>query len=215
MSLLLRTFERSSSRSPSHTSYDQGVMSALLSAGQVCNLLTFPSLLQCRSLIIFVILQFTKVFPQVQQDATLQSFLVAIYVSARVAVSCLISMNPCSPPGNRLLGRCLVESMGRRLARTEKDNRFGRYHYDHRGDTPSSFIRLRSDGCRTNHHRPRKRSQCESVRRASRRAISKPPLALLQTSTVPSYHAECSPAAHRGSLIMIEGSLITFGIMIS
>ncbi|KAI9000876.1 general substrate transporter [Trametes punicea] len=35
------------------------------------------------------------------------------------------------------------------------------------------------------------------------------------TSTVPSYHAECSPAARRGSLIMIEGSLITFGIMIS
>ena len=36
-----------------------------------------------------------------------------------------------------------------------------------------------------------------------------------QTSTVPSYHAECSPAAKRGSFIMIEGSLITFGIMIS
>lgn len=38
---------------------------------------------------------------------------------------------------------------------------------------------------------------------------------LLQTSTVPSYHAECSPASKRGSLIMIEGSLITFGVMIS
>ncbi|KAF8974186.1 general substrate transporter [Flammula alnicola] len=37
----------------------------------------------------------------------------------------------------------------------------------------------------------------------------------LNTSTVPSYHAECSPAARRGGLIMIEGSLITFGIMIS
>ncbi|KZT12841.1 general substrate transporter [Laetiporus sulphureus 93-53] len=37
----------------------------------------------------------------------------------------------------------------------------------------------------------------------------------LNTSTVPSYHAECSPAAKRGSFIMIEGSLITFGIMIS
>ena len=36
-----------------------------------------------------------------------------------------------------------------------------------------------------------------------------------QTSTVPSYHAECSPAAKRGSFIMIEGSLITFGIMLS
>lgn len=37
----------------------------------------------------------------------------------------------------------------------------------------------------------------------------------LNTSTVPSYHAECSPASSRGSFIMIEGSLITFGIMIS
>ncbi|KAF8122538.1 general substrate transporter [Boletus edulis] len=37
----------------------------------------------------------------------------------------------------------------------------------------------------------------------------------LNTSTVPTYHAECSPAAKRGSLIMIEGSLITFGVMIS
>ncbi|KAJ3550977.1 hypothetical protein NM688_g4957 [Phlebia brevispora] len=37
----------------------------------------------------------------------------------------------------------------------------------------------------------------------------------LNTSTVPSYHAECSPAAKRGSFIMLEGSLITFGVMIS
>jgi len=37
----------------------------------------------------------------------------------------------------------------------------------------------------------------------------------LNTSTVPSYHAECSPASSRGSFIMVEGSLITFGIMIS
>ncbi|THH33667.1 hypothetical protein EUX98_g530 [Antrodiella citrinella] len=40
-------------------------------------------------------------------------------------------------------------------------------------------------------------------------------LSAKQTSTVPSYHAECSPAAKRGSFIMIEGSLITFGIMVS
>ncbi|THU93674.1 general substrate transporter [Dendrothele bispora CBS 962.96] len=37
----------------------------------------------------------------------------------------------------------------------------------------------------------------------------------MNTSTVPAYHAECSPADRRGSLIMIEGSLITLGIMIS
>ncbi|OCB89042.1 general substrate transporter [Sanghuangporus baumii] len=39
--------------------------------------------------------------------------------------------------------------------------------------------------------------------------------AMLVTSTVPSYHCECSPATKRGSNIMIEGSLITLGIMIS
>ncbi|KIK65238.1 hypothetical protein GYMLUDRAFT_71082 [Collybiopsis luxurians FD-317 M1] len=37
----------------------------------------------------------------------------------------------------------------------------------------------------------------------------------MNTSTVPSYHAECSPASKRGSMIMVEGSLISFGIMIS
>ncbi|OJA17016.1 hypothetical protein AZE42_00550 [Rhizopogon vesiculosus] len=37
----------------------------------------------------------------------------------------------------------------------------------------------------------------------------------IYTSTVPSYHAELSPAAKRGALILIEGSLITFGVMIS
>ena len=37
----------------------------------------------------------------------------------------------------------------------------------------------------------------------------------LNTSTVPSYHAECSPAESRGAFIMIEGSLISFGIMLS
>jgi MFS family permease len=36
-----------------------------------------------------------------------------------------------------------------------------------------------------------------------------------QTSTVPSYHAELSSAEKRGALILIEGSLITFGIMVS
>ncbi|KAH8111654.1 general substrate transporter [Phellopilus nigrolimitatus] len=37
----------------------------------------------------------------------------------------------------------------------------------------------------------------------------------LNTSTVPSYHAECSAAENRGAFIMIEGSLISFGIMLS
>lgn len=37
----------------------------------------------------------------------------------------------------------------------------------------------------------------------------------LNTSTVPSYHAECSAAEKRGAFIMIEGTLIGFGIMLS
>ncbi|KAH7916658.1 general substrate transporter [Hygrophoropsis aurantiaca] len=37
----------------------------------------------------------------------------------------------------------------------------------------------------------------------------------LNTSTVPTYHAECSPAAKRGKLIMLEGSLITFGVTVA
>ncbi|QRV74835.1 Sugar (and other) transporter [Ceratobasidium sp. AG-Ba] len=37
----------------------------------------------------------------------------------------------------------------------------------------------------------------------------------LNTSTVPAYHAECAAPEKRGYLIMIEGSLITFGIMVS
>ncbi|KAF9452894.1 general substrate transporter [Macrolepiota fuliginosa MF-IS2] len=37
----------------------------------------------------------------------------------------------------------------------------------------------------------------------------------LNTSTVPSYHAECSPAARRGALVVIEGSVIAFGITVS
>ncbi|EGO26988.1 hypothetical protein SERLADRAFT_436811 [Serpula lacrymans var. lacrymans S7.9] len=35
------------------------------------------------------------------------------------------------------------------------------------------------------------------------------------TSTVPTYHAECSPAGQRGSFIMIEGSLLTLGVAAS
>ncbi|WRT63908.1 uncharacterized protein IL334_000834 [Kwoniella shivajii] len=37
----------------------------------------------------------------------------------------------------------------------------------------------------------------------------------LLTSTVPAYQSECAKAHHRGQLVLIEGSLITFGIMMS
>jgi MFS family permease len=37
----------------------------------------------------------------------------------------------------------------------------------------------------------------------------------LLTSTVPSYQSECAKPHRRGQLVLFEGSLITFGIMIS
>ncbi|KZT03479.1 general substrate transporter [Laetiporus sulphureus 93-53] len=37
----------------------------------------------------------------------------------------------------------------------------------------------------------------------------------LNTSTVPAYQAECSPPDKRGSLILIEGTMVTFGVTIS
>ncbi|KAH0839346.1 general substrate transporter [Lanmaoa asiatica] len=37
----------------------------------------------------------------------------------------------------------------------------------------------------------------------------------LITSTVPTYHAEMSPAAKRGRLIMIEGTMIVFGVTVA
>ncbi|WWD16344.1 hypothetical protein CI109_100770 [Kwoniella shandongensis] len=37
----------------------------------------------------------------------------------------------------------------------------------------------------------------------------------LLTSTVPMYQSECSKPHHRGQLVLLEGSLVTFGIMIS
>ena len=37
----------------------------------------------------------------------------------------------------------------------------------------------------------------------------------LLTSTVPAYQSECAKPHRRGQLVLFEGSLITFGIMIS
>lgn len=37
----------------------------------------------------------------------------------------------------------------------------------------------------------------------------------LLTSTVPAYQSECAKPQHRGQLVLFEGSLITFGVMIS
>ncbi|KAH7887856.1 general substrate transporter [Phlebopus sp. FC_14] len=138
--------------------YDQGVMSALLTANQ-----------------------FEKVFPQVIVDtshpnhATLQSFVVAIY-----EIGCLIGALSNLWVGDLLgrrrtivLGGCIM-IIGAILQTTS---------YSYAQLVVARIITGLGNG--------------------------------LNTSTVPSYHAECSPAARRGSLIMIEGSLISFGIMVS
>ncbi|KAH7920813.1 general substrate transporter [Leucogyrophana mollusca] len=139
--------------------YDQGVMSALLTAGQ-----------------------FERVFPQVVVDtslhnnhATLQSFVVAIY-----EIGCLVGALSNLWLGDRLgrrrtivLGGCIM-IVGAILQTAS---------YSYAQLVVARIVTGLGNG--------------------------------LNTSTVPSYHAECSPAAKRGSLIMLEGSLITFGIMIS
>lgn len=138
--------------------YDQGVMSALLSAGQ-----------------------FEKVFPQVVVDdahpghATLQSFVVAIY-----EIGCLVGALSNLWIGDRLGRRKtiviggIIMIIGAILQATS---------FSYAQLVVARIITGLGNG--------------------------------LNTSTVPAYHAECSPAHTRGSYIMLEGSLITFGIMIS
>jgi sugar porter (SP) family MFS transporter len=138
--------------------YDQGVMSALLTAGQ-----------------------FEKVFPQVVVDsshpnhATLQSFVVAIY-----EIGCLMGALSNLWVGDRLgrrrtiaLGGCIM-IIGAILQTTS---------YSYAQLVVARVVTGIGNG--------------------------------LNTSTVPSYHAELSSAAKRGALILVEGSLITFGVMIS
>ncbi|KAG6379627.1 general substrate transporter [Boletus reticuloceps] len=138
--------------------YDQGVMSALLTAGQ-----------------------FEKVFPQVVVDAshpnhaTLQSFIVAVY-----EIGCLIGALSNLWLGDRL-GRRKTIVVGGSIMIVGAILQTASYSYAQL--VVARIITGLGNG--------------------------------LNTSTVPTYHAECSPAAKRGSLIMIEGSLITFGVMIS
>ncbi|KAF9452432.1 general substrate transporter [Macrolepiota fuliginosa MF-IS2] len=138
--------------------YDQGVMSALLSAGQ-----------------------FEKTFPEVivndqhRNHATLQSLLVAIY-----ELGCLVGALSNLWVGDRL-GRRRTIILGGVIMIIGAIIQAASFSYAQ--ILVARVITGLGNG--------------------------------LNTSTVPSYHAECSPAAKRGALIMIEGSLITFGIMIS
>lgn len=138
--------------------YDQGVMSALLTAKQ-----------------------FEQVFPQVVVDsahlnhATLQSFIVAIY-----EIGCLLGALSNLWVGDRL-GRRKTIVLGGFVMIVGAVLQASSFSYTQM--IVARIITGLGNG--------------------------------LNTSTVPAYHAECSPASKRGALIMIEGSLITFGIMIS
>ncbi|CCM04837.1 uncharacterized protein FIBRA_07030 [Fibroporia radiculosa] len=130
--------------------YDQGVMSALLTANQ-----------------------FDKVFPQVaigDNHATLQSFLVAIY-----EIGCLFGALSNLWLGDKL-GRRKTIFIGGSIMIVGAILQTTSFTYAQM--IVARIITGLGNG--------------------------------LNTSTVPTYHAECSPAAKRGSFIMVEGSLITF-----
>ncbi|KZV69866.1 general substrate transporter [Peniophora sp. CONT] len=138
--------------------YDQGVMSALLTANQ-----------------------FEKTFPQVVESAshpnhaTLQSFVTAIY-----EVGCLFGALSNLWVGDRLGRRKTIAAggvimiIGAILQTTS---------FSYSQLVVARIITGFGNG--------------------------------LNTSTVPAYHAECSSADKRGSYIMLEGTLIAFGIMVS
>lgn len=140
--------------------YDQGVMSALLTAPQ-----------------------FEKVFPQVvvptdgtpSNHATLQSFVVAIY-----EIGCLFGALSTLWLGDRL-GRRRTIVLGGVIMIVGAILQTTSFSYAQL--VVARIVTGVGNG--------------------------------LNTSTVPAYHAECSPASSRGSFIMLEGSLITFGIMVS
>ncbi|KAI0321836.1 general substrate transporter [Amylostereum chailletii] len=138
--------------------YDQGVMSALLTAGQ-----------------------WEKIFPQtVASDAhpeyaTLQSFVVAVY-----EIGCLIGAISNLWIGDRL-GRRKTIALGGIIMIIGAIIQTASFSYAQM--VVARIITGIGNG--------------------------------LNTSTVPSYQAECASAKKRGSFIMIEGTLISFGIMIS
>ncbi|CAE6413359.1 unnamed protein product [Rhizoctonia solani] len=81
--------------------------------------------------------------------------------------------------------------MDRREAGKKAYNRIRWYYYDYWGDLTGNQLRVCTDASSTRDNW------------------------LGQWAEFPAYHAECAAPEKRGYLIMIEGSLITFGIMVS
>ncbi|CAE6529504.1 unnamed protein product [Rhizoctonia solani] len=139
---------------------------------------------------------FMRTFPQTSpttgppNHATLQSLLVAIY-----EIGCLIGA--LSNVGIDWLCSFVFfaltncEVMDRRETGKKAYNRIRWYYNDHRGNLTGNKLRLCTDASSPGNNW------------------------LGKWAELPAYHAECAAPDKRGYLIMIEGSLITFGIMVS
>ncbi|QRW03739.1 Sugar (and other) transporter [Ceratobasidium sp. AG-Ba] len=143
--------------------YDQGVLSALLTAEQFVE--TFPT---------------TSPITGPSNHATLQSLLVAIY-----EIGCLVGALSNLWVGERL-GRRRTIVIGGVIMIIGAILQASSFSYEQMLVGEGLLILAREGSNYTTF-----------------------------TSTVPAYHAECAAPEKRGYLIMIEGSLITFGIMVS
>ncbi|QRV89527.1 Sugar (and other) transporter [Ceratobasidium sp. AG-Ba] len=143
--------------------YDQGVLSALLTAEQFVE--TFPT---------------TNPITGPSNHATLQSLLVAIY-----EIGCLVGALSNLWVGERL-GRRRTIVIGGVIMIIGAILQASSFSYEQMLVGEGLAILAREGNAYTT-----------------------------LTSTVPAYHAECAAPEKRGYLIMIEGSLITFGIMVS
>ncbi|KIJ68894.1 hypothetical protein HYDPIDRAFT_80555 [Hydnomerulius pinastri MD-312] len=138
--------------------YDQGIMSALITANQ-----------------------FEKVFPQVvvsgnnSSHATMQSFVVAVY-----ELGCLAGALSSLWIGDRL-GRRRTIMLGGTIMMIGAVLQTTSYSYAQL--VVARIVTGLGNG--------------------------------LNSSTVPSYHAECSPAKSRGALVLVEGCMNTFGVTLS
>lgn len=129
------------------TSYDQGVMSSLLTANQ-----------------------FQKVFPQVVVDAdhkdhaTLQSFLAAIHVSEHRApiMPGIRLMYGFRKSGTRMFDWRHCKHMDRRYHWTSSSHRNGWYNHTDRGSSASFVVQLRTHPHRARHHGARDWLYCTS-----------------------------------------------------
>ena len=140
--------------------YDQGVMSALLTAGQVRH--TVPP----RFGIVLTYGVVRKGLPPGRRGCeSSQSRDVAKFCGCGLCKSSVgtrlqpTTLTRRASPGNRVFDRCAVQPMARRLARSSKDDRRWRMHHGRGCHPTNDIVQLRSARRRAHHHRSRKRTQ--------------------------------------------------------